>query len=123
MRWQIRVSRDSHELSQASAPDVPPKRCNDVLRVDRVDHPESTLLRHGLYVRCPNQPTIRKSLVWPWGNVTEDNADGAAGMNMDTHQKRSNQPVVILARSSGEAKQVKVRVAFNVQVDRNSVGI
>ena len=103
-RWKVPVARYSYEITQATAPNVPPERCYDVHRVDRVDHPESTFLRHGLYVRCPNQPTIRKSLVWPWGNVTEDNADGAAGMNVDTHQKRSNQPVVILARSSGEAK-------------------
>ena len=48
--WQIRASRDTHELPQATAPDVPPERRDDVLRVDRVDHPKLTLLRNGLNV-------------------------------------------------------------------------
>lgn len=49
-RWQVRVSRDTHELPEATPPDITPKRRNDVLRVDRVDHPKPAFLRNGLNV-------------------------------------------------------------------------
>lgn len=57
-RWQIPVSRYAHELTQATPSDVPPEGRNDVLRVDRIDHPKPAFLRYGLNVGCPNQPTI-----------------------------------------------------------------
>ena len=113
-RWQIRVSRDTHELSQATAPDVPPERRDNVLRVDRVNHPKPTFLRNGLNVRCSNQPTICKSLVRPRANVTENNANGTTCMNMDIHQVGRDQPVVLLTHCFGDAKEVEVRVALFV---------
>lgn len=113
-RWQIPVSRYAHELTQAMPSDVPPERRNDVLRVDRIDHPKPAFLRYGLNVRCPNQPTICKSLVRPKANVTEHNANGTACMDMDIHQVGRDQPVVVLIHCLGYAKEVEIRVALFV---------
>lgn len=48
--WQIPVSRYAHEFTQTTPSDITPKRRDDVLRVDRVDHPKPAFLRNGLNV-------------------------------------------------------------------------
>ncbi len=111
-RPDIPITRNTHELSQAMAPDVPPERRNDVLRVDRVDHPKPTFLRNGLNVRCPNQPSICKSLVRPRANVTEHHTNSTARMNMDIHHLGRDQPFVVLTHCFGDAKEIEVRIAL-----------
>ena len=122
-RSETPVARYTYELTQASPSCITSERRNDVLGVHRCDHPEPPFLFHRLDVRCPNQSTVRISLIWPWANVTEHNAHGAAGMNVDIHQKRGDKPVVILGRCFSDAKQIKIRVAFHVQIDCDRVDL
>lgn len=58
-RWEIPVARYMYELTQASSSYITSERRNDVLGVDRADHPEPTFLPDRLNVRCPDQATIR----------------------------------------------------------------
>ena len=53
-RWYVPVTSYTHELTQAKASNIPSKRRNDVLGIDRVDHPELTFFRYRLDIRCPN---------------------------------------------------------------------
>jgi hypothetical protein len=117
-RPDIPITRKTHELPQTTAPNIPPERRKDVLRVDRVNHPKRAFLRHRLNVGCPNQPTIGKSSIRPWANVTEynanANANGTACMNMDIPQVGRDQPVVVLTHCFGDAKEIEVLVALFV---------
>jgi hypothetical protein len=121
--WDVSVSRNAHEFTQATPSHVTPESRNDILGVDRGEYPEPTFFRHGLNVRRPDESAIGQSLMGARTKVSKNYTNRAARMNVDIHEICGDQAFVLLAHSLCYTKEVKVRVTLHVQVDRNSADL